>query len=211
MRTAALVLSVAVASAATPCLCVFDVDRTLTGLQSDVKDCPANTIIPGSQDCGYAGGTLTLSEFTPRFAQTFCAGCHTGICSAGTACGSDSKERALIVATLNSTGLLPAAATWSAPGKVTSPLVTSYPERHKQVAVAGILNWYAEQGITIADGDVHFFDDRPDNIGPFNGTGFNARQISCATRDPNKPVIGLCGATPEEIVAEKGIVTCPVN
>lgn len=46
------------------CLCVFDVDRTLTGKQglAEGSQCPANRLVEGVWDSAYGGGTLTLSE-----------------------------------------------------------------------------------------------------------------------------------------------------
>ena len=52
----------------------------------------------------------------------------------------------------------------------------------------------------IAEQDVWFFDDEAENITPFVGLGmYNARQVSCASRDEHLPT-GYCGATTEEIV-----------
>ena len=48
------------------CLCIFDIDRTLTGLQEDIKDCPNNLLEPNIPDCGYAGGNLTLSVLAQK-------------------------------------------------------------------------------------------------------------------------------------------------
>ena len=46
------------------CLCVFDVDRTLTGKQglADGTQCAGNKIVDGVWDSAYGGGTLTLSQ-----------------------------------------------------------------------------------------------------------------------------------------------------
>ena len=45
------------------CICIFDVDRTLTGKQglAEGSQCPANKIVDGVWDTAYGGGILTLS------------------------------------------------------------------------------------------------------------------------------------------------------
>eukprot|EP00972_Heterocapsa_arctica_P073898 10909204-Heterocapsa_arctica.AAC.1 len=44
------------------CLCVFDVDRTLTGKQhAGSGECPRNQEVPEISDDAYGGGTLHLS------------------------------------------------------------------------------------------------------------------------------------------------------
>ena len=45
------------------CLCLFDVDRTLTGQQGLLApSCPLNQLQGGVKDSAYGGGNLTLSE-----------------------------------------------------------------------------------------------------------------------------------------------------
>ena len=80
-----------------PCLCVFDIDRTLTGLPGDTKDCPANTIEDGVKDCGYEGGVLTLSELGSALNVTFCGKCSVGVVSAGTACAAPDLAKGLLL------------------------------------------------------------------------------------------------------------------
>ena len=52
----------------TPCLCAFDVDRTLTGYQELNSECPNNLVKDGVKDYAYLYATprgfgfLTLSE-----------------------------------------------------------------------------------------------------------------------------------------------------
>lgn len=190
------------------CLCIFDIDRTLTGKQGDTQRCPANSIQSGVYDSAYDRGDLTLSELTQKVAGTFCSKCHLGTISAGDANGNGSAERAVLhdrLAVADSD--LPSE--WSQPGcSVTSPLVTSCADGQKQHAVPGIIQWYKQSmGAQIADGDVYFFDDRSDNIEPFRSLGYNARQISCATRDRGGS-IGYCGAELSEITATLGVTVC---
>merc|ERR1711865_123636 len=68
--------------------------------------------------------------------------------------------------------------------------------------------WYRQnEGAQIADSDVYFFDDRSENIEPFRSTAYNARQISCATRDRGGSV-GYCGAELSEITDAPGVAVC---
>ena len=185
------------------CLCVFDIDRTLTGKQGTAGSiCPANQEVPGVWDAAYAGGWLALSAAGQGLQQTFCNECYLGVISAGTASGPNSAERSyflehvLLSKPFRRLSRLAAQATqWSENGKVLSPLVLGWPDRQKQVALADIIAWYASQGITTSK--VNFFGDRTENIAAFEGTGLNAKEVSCASRDMSAQngMIGLCGAT----------------
>mmetsp|Transcript_53869 Transcript_53869/g.99562 ORF Transcript_53869/g.99562 Transcript_53869/m.99562 type:complete len:232 (-) Transcript_53869:66-761(-) len=192
-----------------PCLCIFDIDRTLTGKQGDVQQCPGNVIVAGAYDDAYGGGTLTLSPLAQRLNETFCAACYIGTISAGTASGPGSAERQELQRRLSvQVGRLPTA-DWSVAGcAATSPLDTSCPDGTKQTAVPSIVAWYRNtQGVIIASEDVHFFDDRSSNVAGFQGQPYNARQIACAQRDMDGE-IGLCGASVAEVVGDKGIAFC---
>mmetsp|Transcript_5668 Transcript_5668/g.17482 ORF Transcript_5668/g.17482 Transcript_5668/m.17482 type:complete len:260 (+) Transcript_5668:126-905(+) len=189
------------------CLCLFDIDRTLTGKQGQSASCPGDEPQPDVWDSAYGGGELSLSALAKALGQSACAPCYVGTISKGDASGSGSKEREVLQQKLGvEPGKLPAK-DWSGPHPVTSPLVVTCSDGKKQDAVPGILAWYRARGIQIADSDVHFFDDRSDNVLPFRGLPYNARQVSCTTRDYGGKV-GLCGATLSEIVLEKGVKTC---
>mmetsp|Transcript_50801 Transcript_50801/g.163057 ORF Transcript_50801/g.163057 Transcript_50801/m.163057 type:complete len:142 (-) Transcript_50801:67-492(-) len=54
--------------------------------------------------------------------------------------------------------------------------------------------------------DVYFFDDKASAVGSFRGSGMNAHQVSCASRDVGG--YGLCGATPGEVSLTRGISNC---
>jgi hypothetical protein len=203
----------------TPCLCVFDIDRTLTGRQGTAgRKCNLDSRINGIYDTAYGGGTLVLSELTSAgLSKTFCDACYVGIVSHGDAGGYGSQERAFLVEHVLVTTTFaafrsnnPHATTWSTPEFVNSPFVVSAPDRFKQFSVSRIQSWYAQQGISVQDNRVYFFDDRTENIPPFAQTGFNARQISCASRDWSiqHGMVGLCGAALSEIVDTPGVVTC---
>lgn len=187
------------------CLCLFDVDRTLTAMQSSSgEQCPSAMLVDGVFDPAFATGTLKLSEVSQNIQSTFCARCYRGVISAGSAGGDNSQERTEI---LNRLGGIDAtlSSTWSGPNPVVSPLVIGAPDGFKQDAARGVVNWFASQGVQISDSNVHFFDDRDGNVPPFQGTGFNARQVSCGARDG---IVGACGASFAEIVPDTGVVSC---
>ena len=54
---------------------------------------------------------------------------------------------------------------------------------------------------------VFFFDDKRNNVLPFTETAYNARQISCGSRDSFSGT-GLCGGTPAEVVRFQGVIPC---
>lgn len=208
------------------CLCVFDIDRTLTGSQGVVgpssdalHHCPANSEVEGVFDTAYGTGTFTLSQLTTKgINSTFCGKCYIGICSHGDAARKFSPERmALLTKVLHTKPMEDLRLTifdspWS-DETLRSPFVVSVPDGKKQFQVENILKWYARQEVCILKSNTYFFDDRADNVAPFAGTGMNAKQISCSTRDGDvgNGAVGLCGATTDEIVPRTGIELCKVN
>ena len=199
-----------------PCLCVFDIDRTLTGEQGSANTtCPADKEITGVPDEAYDGGTLTASALAQGLSGTFCGSCFLGVCSAGDASGAGSKERDyLLNAVLGGTARVGGADRWNEhgtnplTGRVNSALVVRQSDGHKQKAVQAIVDWYASGSaskVKIAAQNVFFFDDRADNIQAFAGTGFNAKQVSCKSRTHN---LGLCGGTADEVVRVAGVNLC---
>jgi len=201
------------------CLCVFDIDRTLTAKQGSAATggaCPAGQLVPGVEDDAYGGGELVLSQVAQGLRKTFCRACYIGVCSHGDADFGYSKERGVLLKSILQTRpmrhlrLRPFAAQWSDEGLL-SPYVVMAPDEEKQLYVAKIREWYLRQGIGIMTQNVFFFDDRANNVLPFKGTGLNARQISCASRDMTIAggAVGLCGATLDEIVRQPGVVACP--
>jgi len=221
------------------CLCTFDIDRTLTGSQKRgvAPPCSHNKVIAGINDTAYpdkeGSRCLSLSEVGISLDGTPCEKCYVGVVSAGGAdvdkFGPNNAMRKELVKRLNGPGRL-LSTQWSGPqatkkqyGKncteedAQSQMVVGCNDGTKQWAVAGILTWlHKEHGVDILPGDVWHFDDRSNNIEPFRGSGFNARQISCETRDDaswtppshRDGAIGLCGATKAEIRKEPGVVLC---
>lgn len=177
------------------CLCIFDVDRTLTGKQGKIRECPGNQLLRGIWDGAYEQGDLTLSELGQGVCHTFCGGCHLGIVSHGTAGSEPMKQKLLDILTCDVGGRLPNR--WSSPGAISSPLVLSCAD--KPPCVRGVLDWYATQGVHVQDQDVHFFDDREDNALAVAAAGFTARQVSCGSRDGE---VGYCGGRLAEVSAE---------
>lgn len=202
-----------------PCLCVFDIDRTLTAKQGTADGaCPNTRAVDGITDWAYGGGTFTLSALSALGVNsTFCGGCYLGLCSAGDAGGEDSTERAYLVDHVlvsepykELSQSVPSATGWSSGFHVSAPLVVSRRDRTKQFAVFGIMAWYQQQNITINATRTFFFGDRTENIEAFRHMGLNAREVSCASRDLSigDGMVGLCGATPDEIEDRKGVFTC---
>jgi len=201
-----------------PCLCLFDIDRTLTGRQGSAgpgRSCSHNRVVPGVWDTAFYYGPLTLSELSVAgIESTFCGACYLGTISAGTASGHG-EQHYLMTHVMKSAPLRslashhPGIMAWSYANHIKSPFVLAQPDRTKQHAVPHILNVYKAYGIDIALGNVYFFGDRGENIPFFKSSGINAKQISCASRDYHRGnMVGYCGATPAEIVPTPGISTC---
>ncbi|CAJ1397487.1 unnamed protein product [Effrenium voratum] len=202
------------------CLCLFDVDRTLTGQQDlGAPQCPVNQVLSGIKDTAYSGGDLTLSQVGQSMAGTFCTQCYVGIVTAGDASGANSQERAALVQRLASRGKL-LSQEWSGPSAAGQPrrackasdvfqstLVAGCLDGTKQEAAKALLTMLSMRGIGILPSNVWLFDDRADNIHPFQGSGMNARQISCASRD-HRMGTGVCGATNQEIQEQPGVKLC---
>merc|ERR1719382_1523713 len=73
------------------CLCVFDIDRTLTAAQSAGKKCKGTKQLD-MYDEAYGGGNATLSALTAEgISSTFCDKCNLGITSAGAGSGENSR------------------------------------------------------------------------------------------------------------------------
>lgn len=204
-----------------PCLCAFDVDRTLTAnLGSSKADrngkqlCEGTSLVPGAIDHGFGTGTLTLSAAaTAGINSTACGNCFLGVVSYGSA-GNQYEKQVLAEKVLNSQVFQDLAEkhpetrqfTYGIHIPALSPLVLHAPDRRKQWAVEGILAWYWSKNITIPRDRVFFFDDRADNALYFEGTNFNAHQISCQSRD--RSMVGFCGATVEEFNLSPGVSDC---
>merc|ERR1712224_141446 len=65
-----------------------------------------------------------------------------------------------------------------------SPLVLGCPSDQKARCADGIVDWYRRvKGIEISPSEVYMFDDRKDATEGFEKYGFNARQVSCGSRE----------------------------
>lgn len=191
------------------CLCLFDIDRTLTGRQDVAgqhSDCPSNDVLVGTTDPAFGQGNLTLSELGRGLRKTFCGSCHLGIVSAGSAGGPAEKQA--LRAALTGASELPR--WWSGPEDITSPLVVGCPDKEKAACAKRVVGWYAkERAIHVEPRDVHFFDDHTGNVRGFAAHGYNARQVSCDSRDLGQgAIVGFCGAALAEIVPDKGVRVC---
>lgn len=174
------------------CLCVFDIDRTLTGRQSDTEQCPENIELD-LYDEGYGGGNATLSELAAQgINSTFCNDCLLGICSAGHGSGPNSSWNAYVMDNIvrgnRHDAFLadhPESKVWSFGEDVRSPYVLNQRNKIKHIAVELIRQWYgaADRSICIPRSSVFFFGDHTENILPFAEVGHNSREISCGSRD----------------------------
>lgn len=169
--------------------------REMTGVYDNAFKCPEE----GHCD-------LVLSEAAQNLNDTFCSKCYRGIVSHGPAGGEGSKEREALLEVLGGIRWT-LSATWSPPSpRVASTLVVNAPDGLKQDSVREIVNWLrTDRKVHIDHKHVHFFDDNDVNAPAFDGTGFNARQVSCGTRSGT---VGQCGARIGEIIAERGVKSC---
>jgi len=202
------------------CLCVFDIDRTLTGMQGDTTTCPRNRELQ-MKDEAYGGGHATLSALAAEgISTTFCNHCYLGITSAGAGSGEGSEWNNYVLDHIM-TGEVqdafvkahPVSKKWSYGTDVKSPYVLQQGNKIKQESADLLRLWYgSEYGINIKPSSVYFFDDRTENIKPFSSKGLNSHEISCDSRDKvlnqGSGMVGYCGATPEEIQRVSGNILC---
>eukprot|EP00928_Gymnodinium_smaydae_P033342 TRINITY_DN23909_c0_g6_i1.p1 TRINITY_DN23909_c0_g6~~TRINITY_DN23909_c0_g6_i1.p1 ORF type:complete len:408 (-),score=35.30 TRINITY_DN23909_c0_g6_i1:208-1389(-) len=195
-----------------PCLCVFDIDRTLTAGQHE--RCPPSVRSPRDyiHDNAYGGGRLKISEVGGNIDKTPCTMCHVGIVSRGDAGGYNSRMRRYIFDHVIQTNtfktfaqLVPEALQWTdwnvrCIKTVSSPFVVRSPNNCKKYGVEGIRQWYEKRGVNVAPNNVYFFDDHSSNIPEFENMGFNAFEIGCNRHRGQH--ISSCGATVEEIRME---------
>jgi len=186
------------------CLCAFDVDRTLTGKPSVGEACPANLVVSGLSDYGFRDKYLTLSPLGQGLAHTFCSRCYLGVVTSGPS--GTLREKFELRTRLKGAGGLPAY--WSQGTSVSSPLVENCPDHLKAACVKGVVDWYMRQGIDVEPSAVYYFDDVAVNASSFESNGYNARQVSCASRDFEDARAGLCGATLDEVFRQEGIFNC---
>jgi hypothetical protein len=200
------------------CLAIFDVDRTLTGLQGSGsgalgdKSCPAD-VTKAIDDAAYRGGHLTLSSLAVNIAKTYAGqNCYLGIISHGDA--TSTAERAEVAKLLSSdgggTGKMQKAASlaWAdAAAKKAAPFIYSAPDATKKYEYVPLIQKYYESigGSKIKDADVYFFDDIAANVVTWkdSGKGYNAQQVSCDSRDASQKDLGKCGATVAELAKHK--------
>jgi len=204
------------------CLCVFDIDRTLTAKQGWAEKCKDHhaTELVGIPDMGYATGTMIASELAQSMGASFCAKCYHGIVTAGIASGPGSPERDHIMEYIGGTArtrsLIWQDIKFQPQTDIQSSLVVQAKDGNKQDSVRKMLQWWhTVQKIDIDDEDVYFFDDMAENVKPFEGTGFNAFQVSCAIRGPAEALpgaydgkIGGCGGALTELTEKKGVHLC---
>jgi len=205
-----------------PCVCSFDLDRTLTGEQSSSEEeCPDDEHLPGVLDWAYDGGNLTLSAAAKALGSTFCGQyqCFMAVVTAGDGTGYESDERHTFENIFQESGGRLPSTVWSGPSalgenrtncsgvKVESTLVAGCNDATKQFALDLVLAWLKKtENVTIPHSSVWHYDDKGENIEPFQGTGYNARVVSCSSRDVGAK--GYCGATVSEITDTPGVILC---
>lgn len=147
---------------------------------------------------------MVISQLGMHIEDTFCGTCYRGVVTAGTVSGADSLERQQVLELLGGERAT-LSSEWSKREYVKSSLVIVAQDGRKQESVRDIVSWFETKGVVFEDKHVHFFDDRDGNVPPFDGYGWNARQVSCGSRND---MIGECGATISEIVEAEGVFTC---
>lgn len=193
-----------------PCLCILDVDRTLTARQS-ASSCAGTQARPAVTDSAYGGGPLQLSSLALKLGKSFCASCYLGVITAGSVGWDGAAERSALLDLLKGSskkGLGGATvADWSLASRAEpTPLVISATDGAKQDSVPRILAWYQERtGASIRDENVFIFDDKAYNVEGYAHASYNALQVSCGSRDGE---VGLCGGLPEELVQMTGVRLC---
>lgn len=210
------------------CLCLFDVDRTLTSrqLQTDAatdEKCPKTQYAPQVDgkaviDWSYKGGRLRLSELTLNMDQTFCVkqNCFMGVISAGGASGDDEKKILYDHIKGNSEENAGGAGFGqfaSVDANVHMQKIVFTPDPLKGDVAKKIFDWLnSKEGKAagIPANKVWLFDDHLGNAAEMEKYGFNGREVSCKTRDQSigNGLVGLCGAELSEVVPSKGISTC---
>jgi len=179
MKTfAAALLPFVADGSSNPCLCVFDFDSTLVSWSTTDK-CH-DTQKTGNYNSHHT--EALRAEGSYRLSETDCSACYVGLISAGSVGSTHDDRRKDVVDQLQKGGKL-LTEKWNPSGcenSGDSPLIISCHD--KPQAMSGILKYYKnKEGIDIADDDVHFFDDQPNNIVVFEGTGWHAKQVSCGT------------------------------
>eukprot|EP00440_Ansanella_granifera_P061009 gb/GFBE01066127.1/.p1 GENE.gb/GFBE01066127.1/~~gb/GFBE01066127.1/.p1 ORF type:complete len:304 (+),score=59.96 gb/GFBE01066127.1/:1-912(+) len=212
------------------CVCLFDVDRTLTARQESTPDeCPGtkSPVVQVSDghggtksqipfDSAYGTGPLVLSEVANNLDKTFCSKdrCHIGIVTAGTGSldGPDEERGQLFARLSKASHGQSGDGQWSGPDvdPPISPLIFSCPDPKKVECAKSIVDMLNGKGANIPADNVYFFDDHRGNADEMYKYGFNGREVSCLSRDMDidDGIVGLCGARLNEIVKEKGVKNC---
>ncbi|CAJ1333685.1 unnamed protein product [Effrenium voratum] len=202
------------------CLCVFDIDRTLTARQNASTSCPGTRELD-IWDYSYGGGKVLLSALSVAgINSTFCDNCYLGICSAGNGSGVTSAWNQFLLDQVMRSKAQDALSEqfafvkqWTLGSRVNSPYVLMQPEGTKHRAAEKIRRWYEDQfGFQLERSKVYTFDDKVENIQSFAYSGLSSKQVSCASRHEEfVQDLGLCGARPEEILPQAGDMKAEVG
>lgn len=176
------------------CLCVFNVDRTLTARQGRT-DCPGTEEQTGIHDRDHVGGTLVLSELALGIKESReCGQCYFGMVSSGSASGPNSPMRSvldgLVEPQFDVGGYVD-----GCPSPVSGTKIMACGRDGIPRAVRDIVEWLGDNGVIFERDRVHYFDDKAlDDHHP----DFHAHQVSCASRGGHG-IRGLCGGTMAEL------------
>lgn len=198
------------------CLYIFDVDRTLTGIQGSGGtgggdgSCPADKTT-SIQDGAYGKGRLTYSDLILNMRTTYGGkNCYLGVISHGDATSNTERDAIakLLSRDVGGNAKMPNAAdlAWSdasAASPKAAPFLHSAPKATAKFEYVPLIVKYYQQnaGVAIKASNVYFFDDIAANVAPWKSSNYNAAQISCASRD--KGDLGKCGATAAELAKHR--------
>lgn len=203
------------------CLCIFDVDRTLSAKPTTAGGktfCPGSQPVRGVNAKEYERGDFTLSDLGINLESTKCGmHCYLGVISAS---GYEAGKMSTVADIFTRAGLKHPIrrkdACWRrGHGRIYGyvlgrgashrkcPYIMRTPEGRKQEFVKDIISFHMKMnpGVKFGNSKVHFYDDVKHNVEGFisSKSPFRAHQISCEMRAGRK---GECGATVAE--ADRG-------
>ena len=176
------------------CLCVFDMDRTLTSRETSDPGCQTSKKIPGARSAGYCFDNLWWSEMAQKInTDPTCKSCKIGVISAGNADGAGQREAfGNLIGDKAKVGLYSSTPWNEAFGHGCQS--QSYPGLvgcgDKGIALKNIIEYWRNKGVEFQR--VNFYDDRVDHInqvankaeaGAYGHVDVRAKQVSCPSRD----------------------------
>jgi hypothetical protein len=210
-----------------PCLCTFDIDRTLTAQQSNANpykpaanchwQAPGHEITGTVDDAYGRKGPMVLSDLGLHLQDSACKDCYKGIVSKGQ--GGDTKMHEYLISLLN----MPQSDDWD--GTATdckwngdkktcdsniSPFIIKCNEGHttfiapKPKCQEKVWGFFKKvKNIDIPVQNIYHFDDILENVQAFAGSKRQARQVGCPVDQPadHGTNISKCGGKVAETFA----------